>query len=140
MSTQQEPATAQQTASVSSQIFNSIQGQEAHFPLPVARRTFTVGTFDAASGSFAYSVPTRRKSFEVPPESGGPSKPHTLIGGQIDAVNVVDVILRFDVSHRQGDFSAVVGGAPAVHTSTANALDVEIGAETVVDFTLSCAG
>jgi len=128
------------SSSISTQIFNTIQGQEAAFPLPVARKTFTVGTFDASTGKFGYAVPTYMEKFTGPPDGGGPPKPRISIGGQLNAQNVIDVVLRFNVTHRQGAFTATVAGAPAVSTTTANSVDVQIGAATNASFSLSSNG
>lgn len=73
---------------VSNQIFNLVRGQEANFPFPVTKRTFTVGTFDAATGEFAYLVPTYLERFvDEPgersvgePRDPGPTKPKILRG------------------------------------------------------------
>src|SRR5215471_18854379 len=94
------------------QIFNVIRGQELNFPFPVASDTFTVGTFDASTGKFAYAIGTYKETFggaggksaplRAKPVGGGdggegPPKPKTLTGGRLDTLNVIDIVLRFKV-------------------------------------------
>ncbi len=69
-------------ASKADQIFNVIRRQEVRFPFPVQRHTYTVGTFNAATGRFSYSVTTYSELLEEG------TKPRRLTGGRIDAVNV----------------------------------------------------
>src|SRR5215208_4078110 len=103
------PVTALATAD---QIFNLIRGQEANFPFPVSKKTFTVGTFDANTGRFTYSVRTQTEKFN----DGG--KPKVFTGGIVDAVNVVDVTLRFKIRNAQGAVTASVLGVPPVQSDS----------------------
>lgn len=127
----------------SDEIFNAIQGQQVNFPFPVRRHTYTVGTFNAATGKFHYAVPIYHEKFDDPPREGGGHRPlrppKTLTGGHIDSVNVWDVVLRFNVDHQQGDFVAEVEDVPAVSTANSS-VEVPIGAANELSFTLSCAG
>jgi hypothetical protein len=116
--------------STSEQIFNSIRGEEANFPFPVSTKTFTVGTFDARTGRFTYAVRTQSEKFN----DGG--KPTVLTGGIVDAVNVVDVTLRFKIRNAQGTVTASVAGVPPVR-SDSGTIDVPIGGASSVGFTLS---
>jgi hypothetical protein len=136
------------------QIFNVIRGQELNFPFPVASGKFTVGTLDASTGKFAYAIGTYKETFgglggksaplRAKPVGGGggegPPKPKTLTGGRLDTLNVIDIVLRFKVKNRKGDFSATVDGAPALQTSTDTSVDVPIGAATILSFTLRSGG
>ena len=121
------PVTALAT---SNEIFNSIRGEEANFPFPVSRKTFTIGTFDARTGRFTYTVRTHRERFN------DGDKPKILTGGIVDAVNVIDVTLRFRIRNAQGTVTASVAGVPPVR-SDSGTVDVPIGGASSVRFTLS---
>jgi hypothetical protein len=131
-------AKAAPAPSVSNEIFNLIRGQEANFPFPAKKKTVTVGTFDAATGRFSYSVPTYKETFGGEPGDPGPLKPpKTLRGGQINAINAIEVILRFKLKNRTGDVAITIPGLPPVHTSTSDAVEVSVGAAESVEFTIS---
>jgi len=119
--------------SVTNEIFNLIRGQEANFPFPVKQRIVTVGTFDSATGKFAYLVPTYQEETENPV----PGKPPKIImGGRINAIGAIEVILRFKVKNRSGDVTVVILGRPTVRAAT-DAIDVSVGAAESVGFTIS---
>ncbi len=116
--------------SASDQIFNLIRGEEANFPFPVSRKTFTIGTFDAKTGKFTYAVRTRREEFN----EGG--KPKILTGGIVDAINVIDVTLRFRFKNAQGTVAVRIAGLPPVR-SESGSVDVPIGGAPSIRFSLS---
>lgn len=119
--------------SVTNEIFNLIRGQEANFPFPVKQRTVTVGTFDSATGKFAYSVPTYKEEIENP----FPGKPPIIvIGGRVNAIGAIEVVLQFKVKNRSGDVTVAIPGRPVVRTAT-DAVDVSVGAAESVRFTIS---
>jgi hypothetical protein len=123
-------ATAISPLAVADQIFDVLRGEEARFPFPTSKRTFTVGTFNATTGRFTYSVPTYTEKIDAP-------KPKVLKGGRIDSVNVVDVNLKFKVTNRKGAFTVRVPGVPAATTSDSDSVTVPIGAAEAVSFTVS---
>ncbi|HEV2763547.1 MAG TPA: carboxypeptidase-like regulatory domain-containing protein [Pyrinomonadaceae bacterium] len=117
-------------------VFNLIRGQEVNFPFPVKKRTVTVGTFDAATGRFAYSVPTFTEEFE-PPDGAGPVKPQKpLKGGVVNAIGAIEVALRFRIKNRKGDAAVSIPGLPVVRAA-ADTLTVSVGAAESVEFTVS---
>lgn len=124
-------------------IYDTIKAQEAHFPIPTPSATITVGTFNAVSGDFQYAVPTYSKIVVTPadPHPGGNLKPtrETIVGGDVHAVNVYGLRLRFNVTGRQGSFSVYVPGTPAVQAA-ANSVEVDVGTANSVTFTLACNG
>lgn len=97
------------------QAYDAIKSLEAQgrFPLPLGAQTVRVGTFDAASSQFAYSVPTfvDTETLQPPPVGGKPQPPievnYTI--GTI-AVNAVDLLLQFDVTNSQGPFTVEAAG------------------------------
>ncbi|MBI2686937.1 MAG: hypothetical protein HYX27_11530 [Acidobacteria bacterium] len=124
-------------SSKSDEIFSLIRGQEANFPFPVKKKTVTIGTFDCASGAFTYSVPTFKE--QVGGDDGGPGPlkpPKTIIGGKVNAINAIEVILRFKLKNRTGEVSLSVLGLPVVRTSTGTTISISVGAAESVNFTL----
>lgn len=120
--------------SVSQEIFNLIRGQENNFPFPVKKATVTVGTFDAATGKFSYSVPTYTEEIIVP---GGKPPKVILKGGKVTAINAIEVILRFTLKNRTGEVKLAIPGLPVIRTSTASSITVSVGAAASLLFTLS---
>ena len=120
--------------SVSQEIFNLIRGQENNFPFPVKKATVTVGTFDAATGKFTYSVPTYTEEIIVP---GGKPPKVILKGGKVTAINAIEVILRFTLKNRTGEVKLAIPGLPVIRTATASSITVSVGAAASLLFTLT---
>jgi hypothetical protein len=124
-------------------MYNTFKAQEAHFPVPKPSATITVGTFNAQTGLFHYSVGTYTKLEVEPPDPkpGGNLKPikFTLTGGKVEAINVFNLTLRFEVTSRVGNVSVSVSGHPTVQAA-ASYVDVPVGTASAVDFTISCNG
>lgn len=128
-------------------VYNAIKAQEANFPIPRPSATFTVGTFNALTGTFTYAVPAYSESNDTydPDIQGGPLKPSPSlksIGGLITAMNIVNVQLRFNITNRQGrDFVLSVPGFADVHAPAGqNFVTLDVGPVGGADFTLTCGG
>jgi len=126
--------------------YNTIKAQEAKFPLPKPRGTVVARTFDAQTGMFKYAGGTYTKTVIVQPdpkEHDGPLKPQQekLVGGLVQAINVYDVSLRFEVVNRHGDFSVSAQGKPAVHAPAGQtSITIDVGTVNTVNFTIGCNG
>jgi len=123
-------------------LYDTIKAQEANFPLPQPTATIEVGTFDAANGKFTYSVPEYKVTDPVElDDRGKPIKRQTHIGGEVTAINVFDLKLRFKVVHRVGDFSAAPDNQAAVEAAPGNDfVDIDAGTATSLSFSLACHG
>jgi hypothetical protein len=104
-------------------LYNTLKANEANFPLPKPSTTIDVGTFDAQTGEFKYSIQTysHQQPQIVPPDptGHGPEKPvivprSPMTGGTI-SINTYTLILRFNVSGRQGDLMLDIGGYTFTH-------------------------
>jgi hypothetical protein len=129
------------------EIYNTIKANEACFPLPTPSKTVSVGSFNAQTGDFEYSVPTYLQPQRiVPPDptGRGPQKPviiPSLTGGSISVINVFKLILRFNVSGRQGDFTLRGEGSEPIQAPQGqNYIDWDTGTAQSVMFSLSCSG
>lgn len=130
-------------SSVANQLFNLIRGQESNFPFPVKKRTVTVGSFNAATGSFTYAVRTIEKEVGAPIDDiddgpGGPGTgkpPKIRTGGTVDATGAIEVILRFTIKNRSGEVTLSIPGLPVVR-SAADAISVSVGVAQSVNFTI----
>ncbi len=131
-------------SSLTNEIFNLIRGQESNFPLPVKRRTVTVGSFNAATGRFKYAVPTFKDEFaglpleevDGTPGPGTGKPPKILTGGRVSAIGAVEVFLRFEVKNRIGDVTLAIPSLPLVRRA-ADAVTVSVGAGDSVSFTIA---
>jgi hypothetical protein len=127
-------------------VYNAIKAQEANFPIPKPKATLVAGTFDAHNGTFKYAGGTYKKTVIDQPDPkthDGPLKPQqeVLIGGKVDAVNVFDLSLKFDVTGRQGDFYLKIPGKPIVHAPAGqNSITVDVGSINTLNFTIGCNG
>jgi len=124
-------------------IYDTIKAQEVNFPLPRSTETITVGTLNAQTGVFHYSVPIYHQGVAVAPTLGvgGSTKPEheRFTGGRVDTVNVFAVILRFQVTGRQGNFTVSVQGHSTIQVA-ADVVEVNVGAATSAIFSLTCNG
>src|SRR4051812_10755767 len=122
--------------------FDTIKAQEANFPLPQPIGTITVGTFNAATEDFQYAVPQYSKNIVSPasPAHGGPLKPthETVHGGDVTAINIFDLKLRFNVTNRSGDFSVSAAGQTVHAPAGQNWVQIDVGSATSLAFTLTC--
>ena len=134
-------ATPATTPSPLDLLYNAIKAQELNFPIPQASVTVNVGSFDAKTGKFQYSVPTYTQVETIPPPSGkGPPVRITQTGGEVSLFNALDLKLGFEVTNQQGPFTASISGI-AQASSTTNHIVLDAGpAATGVHFVLSCGG
>jgi hypothetical protein len=93
------------------QAYDAIKNLEAQskFPIPIPTATINVGTFDAATSTFAFAVPTAMDSYTIPSRmgpNGKPTGPMTInIQVGVVQVNAVDLILTFTVKNPKHNFS-----------------------------------
>lgn len=122
--------------------YDTIKAQEVNFPIPQPTGTITVGTFNATTGKFQYAVPTYTQITSEQPVlgQGGSTKPTkiTLTGGNVQAVNIFDLKLRFNVTNWQGGFSVTMAGQAAVHSAAnQNFVVVDAGTVNSIGFSLA---
>jgi hypothetical protein len=122
--------------------YDTIKAQEVNFPIPQPTGTITVGTLNAATGKFQYAVPTYTQITSDPPVlgQGGSTKPTkvTLTGGNVQAVNIFDLKLQFNVTNRHGGFSVTMAGqAPVQAPANQNFVVVDVGTVNSIGFSLA---
>jgi hypothetical protein len=129
-------------------LYNTLKANEANFPLPKPSTTIDVGTFDAQTGEFKYSIQTysHQQPQIVPPDptGHGPEKPvivprSPMTGGTI-SINTYTLILRFNVSGRQGDLMLDIGGYTIHAPQGQDYVEWDPGTASSVTFLLSCSG
>src|SRR5690242_15279819 len=91
--------------------YDRLRANESMFPVPGPAATVNVGTFDAATGRFAFSTAIKSETTNVntPPSGETGGKPELETEYYL-AVNAVRVSLQFRVAHPQGPVSADVNG------------------------------
>jgi hypothetical protein len=95
------------------QAYDAIKNLEAQgqLPLPLPTATISVGIFDAATGTFKYSIQTEDVSYTLPSQiiDGKPTGPTvvTVTVGAIQ-VNVADLRLSFEVVNPQHSFTVTL--------------------------------
>jgi hypothetical protein len=116
---------------MSSTIYNRIKALEGQFPIPTPHATVLVGTFDAATGKFAFN-PSVRIERHVDPITHVPDITHTL------PAQAVNVGLEFAVINRQGNFDvSLINGLTVSAPPNQNTVTIEIGKGTSGDFTVT---
>ncbi|HEY8997135.1 MAG TPA: hypothetical protein VIM60_04525, partial [Edaphobacter sp.] len=97
------------------QAYDAIKNLEKQttFPLPLTTTTVDVGTFDAATGAFSYSVATETQTYTIPSRigpNGKPTGPMTIsILVAVVPVYAVNLILRFTVKNPKHNFKVQMG-------------------------------
>lgn len=113
------------------QAYDAIKNLEAEgtLPLPEPAVTKFVGTFNAATGKFAFGIPTVQETTEETVEIGG--KPviikQTLTVGKVDVAFAVDLSLRFIVQNPKGPILARVGGITVPAAPGQNSVTADVG-------------
>src|ERR1051325_3800301 len=98
------------------QAYQRIKQLEADgtLPLPKPQGTVTLGTLNASTRKFTFSVPTTTQTEIIPPDAGGPNKP-TKISTTVGLVltKAVDLVLRINITNPIAGITArVEGGSP----------------------------
>jgi hypothetical protein len=81
---------------------------QSKFPIPIPTATINIGTFDAATNTFAFAVPTAMDNYTIPSRmgpNGKPTGPMTInIQVGVVQVNAADLILTFTVKNPNHNF------------------------------------
>lgn len=109
-------ATAVAALPVSRERFDLIRGRENNFPLPVKKRTVTVGTFDAATGKFSDAVPKYEEEVDL-----------EVLGRADGGVDAIEVALQFKIKNRVAEAVVAIKGLAPVRTSTTDSITVSGG-------------
>jgi hypothetical protein len=113
------------------QAYKRIKQLEADgtLPLPKPQATVTLGTLNASTRKFTFSVPTTTQTEIIPPERGGPNKP-TKISTEVGLVltKAVDLVLRINITNPVAGITArVEGGLPIGLAPGKNHILLDIG-------------
>jgi hypothetical protein len=119
--------------STAQQAYDAIKNLEAQgiFPIPKTAATILIGKFDANTGKFGFSVPTRKVTTIVDPgdRSARPPRPpitSTSTVGQV-VVFAVNLSLKFIVANPHGPFTVSYGSIRAWAASGENSITLNVG-------------
>lgn len=115
------------------QFYRTLQGIEDQWPLPNARATVRVGSFDPATGTFTFDANIKSRVVIIPPSTPG-EHPHRVQEFSVP-VNAAFVTLRFDLLSPCGQCLVEVSNH-GLATVTPTSAVIDVKDDDAINFTI----